>query len=165
MMKMTENEAVQRWKGRREGETRLLSLMERMGVDQVQDYLHDTIGMRLFRAYDRYQIPEYGQTELDKETAAALEKEHEEAEKQADLMVEDEAEDDTPQEPICFEISNKEDLKKLRMFMKQHHRCKYFYHDMVGACFTYSVTPTGLGPLYSAECSCGEKITLDGDMS
>jgi hypothetical protein len=40
MKKMTENKEVQRWEGRREGETRLLSLMERMGVNQVQDYLH-----------------------------------------------------------------------------------------------------------------------------
>lgn len=165
MKKMTENKEVQRWEGRREGETRLLSLMERMGVNQVQDYLHDTTGMRLFRAYAKYQIPDYGQTELNKETAATREKEHKEAEKLADLMVEDEDEDDTPQAPVRFEISNKEDLEKLRVFMKQHRRCKYIHHDVACACFTYSVTPTMLGPLYSLECSCGEKIILDGDMS
>lgn len=70
----------------------------------------------------------YGQTELDKRVATAREKERVEAEKQADMMMEDEDDgDDTPLEPIRFEISNKEDLEKLRVFMKQHRRCRYIY--------------------------------------
>lgn len=163
---MTKNEELQRWEGRREGENRLLSLMEQLGVDQVKDFSHDTIGMRLFRTYAEHEIPDYGQTELDKQIAAAREKEWAEAEKLADLMMEDEDdEDDTPLEPITFEISKKEDLEKLRVFMKQHRRCRYIHHDLTCACFTYSCTPTGLGPLYSVKCSCGEEIILSGDMS
>ena len=133
-------------------------------MDQVKDFLHDTIGMRLFRAYAEHEIPDYGQTKLDKQVLAAREKEREEAEKLADRMMEDD-EDDTPLELIRFEISNKDDLEQLRVFMKRHRRCRYIHHDMTGACFTYSCTPTGLGPLYSVECSCGEKIILGGDMS
>ena len=54
-----------------------------------------------------------------------------------------------------------ENYEKLLEFEKKHNEsCWGKYHDSLGALFSYTFVPTGLGYVTYVECSCGEKLDI-----
>ena len=68
-------------------------------------------------------------------------------------------------EPIVFMITDQDDLRKIQDFEEEHYRtCRARFPDFTGALFTYHITPTGLGTLYTVSCPCGKELALYGAM-
>lgn len=68
-------------------------------------------------------------------------------------------------EPITFSITDPKDLQMLQKFKNEYQKCRRQYPDVTGALFAYEVIPTGLGLAWTVKCSCGERISLYGDIS
>ena len=60
---------------------------------------------------------------------------------------------------IIFELTYEESKKAIDWIKNHKKECK-LSSGTIGGRFSYSFTPTGLGPLPSVQCACGESETL-----
>ena len=59
-----------------------------------------------------------------------------------------------------FFVIDGENKQKLEAFQKAHEHCWKIHPDVLGAQFTYSFTPHGLGTTATVRCSCGAEEDL-----
>ena len=59
-----------------------------------------------------------------------------------------------------FSLSKEEEIKYLKWLKKHNKKCPNVYVGAIGGRITFSFTPTGLGPITTIKCECGEKLDL-----